>query len=145
MIREAVQDDFEVILDMCERFWQHTRYPESFNREHTRNMVQLAYDHGLLAVIDQCGIVGFIAGVKAPLLASTDALNGTELAWWVEPEYRKGGSGIKLMRFIEKLARKQGVKYWNMISMQSSSPGTANKIYERLGYIHSETSYTKVL
>lgn len=145
MIREATTEDFDDILSMCDSFWQETMYSEDFDREHTKTMVQMAYDHGLLAVIDDGGVIGFVAGIRSYLMGSREAITGTELAWWVNPEHRKGRCGINLMLFIEDLARKQGVKYWNMISMESSAPEVANKIYQRLGYSRSETSYTKVL
>ena len=144
-IRIAEMDDLETILDMCDRFWQETMYTEKFDRDHAALMVAMAFDHQLLAVIDIDGPVGFVAGIKSHLLGSTDALTGTELAWWVNPDHRKGRHGINLMLFIEDLAREQGIKYWNMVSMESSSPEVANKIYQHLGYNKSETSYTKVL
>lgn len=146
MIRQATIEDFDIILDMAKKFWQSTIYEEEFDRDHTKKVVGLAFDHGLIAVIEQKeGVVGFVGGVKSPLLANPNVMMGTELAWWVEPEYRKGGEGIKLMKFIEKLAKEQGVKYWVMVAMESSDPETAAKIYERLGYEKTESSYVRVL
>ncbi len=145
MIRVATKEDISTILDLCEEFWKHTLYEEKFDRDHTELMVNMAFEHGLLVVLDIDGVIGFIAGIKSFLMASKEALTGTELAWWVNPEYRKGRKGIDLMLFIERLAKDQGIKYWNMISMESSHPEVANKIYEHLGYSKSETSYTKVL
>ncbi len=145
MIRIAAKDDIPSILALCEDFWKHTLYKEEFDSDHTEIMVNMALDHGLLAVLEIDGIAGFVAGIKSYLMASKQALTGTELAWWVNPEHRRGRKGINLMLFIEDLAKKQGIKYWNMISMESSSPDTANRIYQRLGYSKTETSYTKVL
>lgn len=145
MIRIAYIGDFDRILDLCGEFWNHTMYSEPFSREHTLSMVEMAFEHGLLAVLDVDGVVGFIAGIKSPLLASDHAFMGTELAWWVDEKHRKGSNGIKLMKFMEGLAKEQGIKYWNMVSMQSSMPDKVNKIYERMGYTHSETAYSKVI
>ena len=145
MIRVAKKEDIPAILLLCEEFWKHTLYDEEFDCDHTQVMVNMALEHGLLEVLDLDGIVGFVAGIKSYLMASTEALTGTELAWWVNPAHRKGRKGIDLMLFIEDLARAQGVKYWNMVSMESSDPEIANKIYERLGYKKTETSFTKVL
>ena len=145
MIREATEEDFPRILDMCESFWKETQFNVPFDRVHTELMVDMALDHGLLAVLDVDGVVGFIAGIKGPLLANPDYLAGTELAWWVDPEHRKSKKGVDLMVFIEELARKQNIKYWNMVSMESSNPEVANKIYDRLGYHKSETSWTREL
>jgi GNAT superfamily N-acetyltransferase len=130
---------------MCGRFWEHTLFDEPFDSEHTRTMVEMALEHGLLAVVDLDGLVGFVAGVKSFLIGSKEAMYGTELAWWIEPEHRKGRLGIDLMLTIEEMAKSEGIKYWTMASMESSNPEVSNKIYSRLGYKKSETYWTKVL
>ena len=145
MIREATLTDVEKILDLSAEFWATTQFTEAYDRDHTRLMVNVCLDQGLLAVLVVDGdIVGFIAGIKSFLLASQQALMATELAWWVDPEHRKGSSGLKLLKFMEKLAQKQGIKYWSMVSMECSSPETAEKIYLSMGYKKSETNYMKV-
>jgi GNAT superfamily N-acetyltransferase len=145
MIRTATEQDFDQILDMSARFWLETQFSEPFERDHTVNMVQMAYDHGLLAVVEIDGLcVGFCAGVKSFILGSTKALCATELAWWLNPEHRSGKNGVALLLFMEQLVKEQGIKYWTMISMQSSMPEVVGRMYEKLGYVHSETCYTKV-
>lgn len=129
---------------MSAEFWKSTQFSEPFEPDHTEIMVRLAFDHGLLAVVDSGGVVGFCAGVKSFLLGSTQAMTATELAWWIDPEHRKGKNGIALLHFMEELVKEQKIKYWNMISMQSSMPEIVGNMYERMGYVHSETSYTKV-
>lgn len=145
MIRAAEPEDFNEILDMSARFWLETQFSEPFERDHTVNMVQLAYDHGLLAVVEiDSKCVGFCAGVKSPILGSSKALGATEVGWYVYPEHRKGKNGIALLLFMEGLVKEQGIKYWTMVSMQSSMPEEVGRMYERMGYFHSETCYTKV-
>lgn len=129
---------------MSAEFWKSTGYSEDFEPEHTLNMVKMAFDHELLAVVDIGGVVGFCAAIKSYTLGSTQALTAVELAWWLNPEHRKGKSGIALLLFMEELVKEQKIKYWTMVSMQSSMPEVVGKMYERMGYVHSETSYTKV-
>jgi GNAT superfamily N-acetyltransferase len=129
---------------MSAEFWKETGYAEDFEPDHTILMVRMAFDHGLLAVVDVGGVVGFCAAVKAFTMGSTKALCATELAWWLNPEHRKGKNGIALLLFMEELVKEQRIKYWTMVSMQSSMPEVVGKMYERMGYVHSETSYTKV-
>jgi len=145
LIREAEIQDFEAILDMCETFWKHTQFDEPFERDHTRKMVQMSYDHGLLLVADNDGIEGFIAAVAAPLLGSSSAIAATELAWWVNPEKRGNMSGVKLLTSLERLCIKRNVKYLNLAYMQSSMPEQVRSMYERMGYKLQETLYTKVI
>lgn len=145
MIRCATEEDFAEILDMSALFWLDTQFSEPFERDHTVNMVQMAFDHGLLAVLEiDSRCVGFCAGVKSPILGNSKAWCATELAWYVYPEHRKGKNGIALLQFMEGLVKEQGIKYWTMISMQSSMPEEVGRMYERMGYVHSETCYTKV-
>ncbi len=145
MIRAATPYDFTEILEMSGRFWLETQFSEPFEADHTLNMVEMAYDHGLLAVVEIDGkCVGFCAGVKSPILGSSKAWCATELAWYVYPEHRKGKNGIALLLFMEGLVKEQGIKYWTMVSMQSSMPEEVGRMYEKMGYVHSETCYTKV-
>ena len=145
MIREATPDDFDAILDMSAKFWLKTQFSEPFEADHTLNMVKMAYDHGLLAVVENEGVcVGFCAAVKSFILGSTKAVGATELAWWLNPECRGGKNGVALLLFMEKLVKEQGIKYWTMVSMESSMPEQVGRMYEKLGYVRSETCYTKV-
>lgn len=145
MIRAATERDFEQILEMSAKFWIETQFTEPFEPDHTLKMVEMAYDHGLLAVVDIDGLcVGFCAGVKSFILGSTKAMCATELAWWLNPEYRGGKNGVALLQFMEGLVKEQGIKYWTMVSMESSMPEQVGRMYEKLGYVRSETCYTKV-
>jgi len=145
MIRTATEQDFEQILDMSARFWLETQFDEPFERDHTLNMVNMAFDHGLLAVVEIEGrCVGFCAAIKSFILGSTKAMCATELAWFVYPEHRGGKNGVALLQFMEGLVKEQGIKYWTMITMVSSMPEQVGRMYEKLGYVRSETCYTKV-
>lgn len=142
MIRDALPEDFDRILDLCGEFWKHTLYTEPFDRDHTLNMVNMAYDHDLLLVAGDCA--GFMAAVKAPLLGSSVGMQAIEVAWYVDPDARNGRYGIGLIKRMEDKVKEQGIKYWNMISMESSMPEKINSMYEKMSYNRSETTFTKV-
>jgi GNAT superfamily N-acetyltransferase len=145
MIRLATEQDFESILEMSAKFWLSTQFDEPFEPGHTKHYVQMAFDHDLLAVVEIDGEnVGFCAAIKSFILGSTKAVGATELAWYIYPEHRAGKNGIALLLFMEGLVKEQGIKYFTMVSMQSSMPEQVNRMYERMGYQHSETCYTKV-
>lgn len=146
MVRDGNTNDLPAVVEMAREFWKHTRYDEDFDPDYVEFMAATALDHGLLAVLEISGIAeGFVAGLKCPLLGNASVLGGTEIAWWVNPAARKGHNGIALMKHIEAMAKAQGVKYWNMIVMESCQPEVGAAIYESLGYEKSETSYTRVL
>ena len=146
MIRAGTEADYDAIIAMSEEFWQYTIYDEKFCPDTVRGMTALCDEQGLLSVLQVAGqVVGFACGVKGPLLANSEVLSGTEIAWWVDPAHRSGRNGIALLKHIEGLAKKAGIKYWNMAYMQSSMPDTIEAIYERMGYKRTEIIYTRVL
>jgi len=146
MIRSGVRGDIPQILAMGSNFWQQTIYDEPFCNDTVIQMAEYCIHNQMMAVLEIDGkVVGFACGVLGPLLCNQEVKTGTELAWWVEPEYRGGSGSIRLLMYIEKLAKEAGVKYWNMVFMESSMPETIKHIYERLGYKINEVVYSKVL
>lgn len=146
MIRAGESKDIPVIIRMAEDFWQHTIYDEDYEPEMVDGMTQMCIDQGLMAVVEiDEQVVGFACGVKGPLLANSQVLCGTEVAWWVDPEHRGGRNGVTLLKFLENMAKSQGVKYWTMIFMESSMPETVKGMYSKMGYVKNEESHTKVL
>ena len=130
---------------MAERFWQLTRFPEvEFDEAHVLEMIELSHEQDLLIVLEVYGTVaGFVAGAQLPLLASRSVTQVTELAYWIEPNYR--GWGAQLLASFQYAARNAGAKYLNMIAMESCTPEKAQRIYRRAGFTLAETVYTKPL
>lgn len=146
MVRDGTVEDLAQVVLMAREFWKMTQYDEPFDSDHVFDVTISALNQGLLAILEVDGrIEGFTAGVKGPLLGNASVLSGTEIAWWVNPEARKGRNGLRLKTHIEAMAKAQGVKYWNMIAMESCSPEVAAKIYLSSGYQKSETSFTRIL
>jgi N-acetylglutamate synthase-like GNAT family acetyltransferase len=146
MIRSGTTEDIPEIVEMAREFWKETIYKETFDPETVEAMSQLCIDQGLMCVVDIGGkLEGFACGVKGALLANSEVLSGTEVAWWVNPDHRQGKNGIGLLMALEKQAKEQGIKYWNMAYMQSSMPEKIEGIYKRLGYERAEVIYAKVI
>lgn len=146
MVRDGTAEDLPAVVEMAREFWKHTMYDEPYDQDHVHMMASMALDHGLLAILEVDGKVeGFTAGVRGPLLGCASVQTGTEIAWWVNPESRKGRNGLALMKHIEDQAKAQGVKYWTMIVMESCQPEVGEAIYRRMGYQKSETSFTRIL
>lgn len=62
--------------------------------------------------------------------------------FYIKREERKGGAGIKMLKFLEKELRALGVKEWlsgYRVNLDIS------KIYERLGFEKTEVLYRKIL
>ena len=146
MIRDAVEQDLDELLELAEEFWKHTIYDEELEHDRVLQMFQVSFDHNLFLVLELEGKVrGFMTAIKAPLLASTKTTMAVETAFYIDPDYRGNKIGVDLIIQMEQKVKQQGIKYWNMVSMESSSPEVANKLYLKLGYTKSETSFTKVI
>ena len=146
MIRDCETKDIPDLIEMSREFWQHTLYKdEEFQDDAVEGMIKKTMEDELCLVLEIDGEVqGFVCGVKGFLMANFDVSVGTELAWWVNEEYRKGSDGLKLLKAIEQRAKKIGIKYWNMAYMNTSMPDSVKKIYESMGYKENESLYTKV-
>ena len=135
------------VLRMGERFYRSSHYSgwADFCRESSSKLVQMVIDTGVLMIAEQDGQdVGMVGLVVAPFMFNNDKLGAYEVFWWVEPEARGGMTAWRLLRSIEQVCAEMGVTSIQMVVL-SDSPERAAKMYERAGYVHSETSFTKIL
>jgi GNAT superfamily N-acetyltransferase len=88
-------------------------------------------------------LVGFVLGAACPSIFNKHILAGVELAWWVEPEFRNGILGIKLLKAIENSAKEQGIKSWSMICLEAQEPEKVESMYLRLGYEKTERTFVR--
>lgn len=142
-IRLATEEDFDQIISMCSEFWGQSGMEVEFQPEQARAMLYVSLDHGLLAV--ENNLNGFISAIKGPCIGNADYIMATELAWWINPNYRGKMLGVQLLKYLEKLCISQGVHRLNMLFMETSMPDRIKKLYERFGYKLQETTYYKVL
>ena len=86
---------------------------------------------------------GFLVAMAAPSFLHPGKLQASELAWYVEPEFRGTSTAIKLMKMYEAEALERGCTEIGMVCLESINPETTGKIYEKLGYNKHETHYIK--
>jgi GNAT superfamily N-acetyltransferase len=91
--------------------------------------------------IDPGGLVGMIALFCAPHPITGEPY-ADELCWWVEPAYRRGNLGLKLLRCAERWATTKGATMLKMVAPEGTDIG---RFYERVGYRAVETAYQKRL
>lgn len=147
-VRPANEDDFLEMAEHGQEWWIQTEFAASvpYNAESVVSTLRvLAEQKMLLVATDYLDIIGFVGGMVAPMYMNLDYKMGTELFWWVHPNYRKSGVGQALLEGIEKAAKAAGCKFWTMIAMQCMAPERAGAIYEKAGYRWVERSYAKEL
>ena len=144
MIREATQDDIEILLILGKKFFDATEYSRftSYSVEATKATVKhlIGDDNGILLVLDDDGVKGMIGALIYPFYMSGD-LTGQELFWWCEEK----GKGLDLLWALEDKAKDIGVKTFTMLSLDQLTPERLDKIYTSRGYVRSEHTYLREL
>ncbi|KRA74267.1 hypothetical protein ASD78_12300 [Lysobacter sp. Root667] len=147
-IRNATTADIPAIVAMSERFYATTTYRTfaAFCPETVAELAHTLIDRGivLLAENDAGEVIGMVGLFVAPFMFNRDRCAAYEVMWWVNPDAQGAGAGKALLAAVEPACRAAGCHAAQMVHL-STSPPQAAALYERLGYAHSETSYTKVL
>jgi len=84
---------------------------------------------------------GMVAMSLSPL-GFTDHLVSTEIAWWVEPDYRTSRMSLDLFKAAEYWSQKVGASFIQFVSL-STSEGSVDKFYTRMGYTMTEKAFLK--
>ena len=139
MLKIATIDDLSLVLDLSMKFANAIPYKDYIDEEVVKaTLTDILTGDKDRKICLLYGEVGFITGVAAPFMFGTDLL-ATELAWWVEPEYRSKKVGLELLEAFEFWARKIGCK---LISMACLDEKVA-ALYESKGYTLYERAYLK--
>jgi GNAT superfamily N-acetyltransferase len=151
-IRGAGLPDIEVLVKYGREFWKHTRYWQidfvPYSEEHVRELINallLQQGMGYIVVVedDEGEVKGFGLVVQTPLIWNRDYKVAGELAFYLDEEVRGSGAGVKLLKTLERIAKHRGIHYMAMISMDHSMD--VGPLYEKMGYVRTETTYTKRL
>jgi len=89
---------------------------------------------------DDGKLVGLTCFFIQPYLYSHRYLIATEDLFYIDPEYRKGWAGIRMLKEAEKVLKSRGVGIINVVckAHQDKTP-----LYERLGYGYTEKHFSK--
>ena len=87
-------------------------------------------------------LIGYIAYFVKPHLHYLTCKTAVEDLYFIEPEYRKGMTGIKLFKKAEEVLKAKGVQ---RIIMSCKTNLDHTKIFERLGYRFFEKHFDKFL
>lgn len=143
MIRLATYEDLPVLGRMGKEFFNasgHGSHTEYVYEDMENTFKQLIDTDGILTD----GEHGMIGILVFPIYYNKDFLFAQELFWWVDEVKRGGGLAVRLMKAAENMAKDRGAKAMTMISVNHLG-NTADKIYEKMGYTKSETSFMRVL
>jgi GNAT superfamily N-acetyltransferase len=146
MIRPARDNDFNRLVTMGQRFVAESIYGRLFPTLATSSipvqmMVELCEEQGAIFVAEVdgrvVGMIGLVLVIDHPL---TGGKVVEELAWFVEPEHRKGRVGPLLLGAAEAWTTTNGANVLKMVAPWGSDVG---RFLERRGYTAVETAYMK--
>lgn len=145
MIRHAARKDIPRLVEMGLRFVDESSYRGRLEANAVQMMRLMDWliddDDGLLLVSEREGkIVGMLGAFIYTQPISGERIAG-EAFWWMEPEHRKGGDGLKLARTLEDWGRSRGAERATLIAPTED----VGRVCAGLGYGRLETHYQKDL
>lgn len=146
-VRPATLADVPAIVVMSEKFYATTSYCQwaGFNADTVESLASNLVENHLMLVAEDAGrVVGMVGLFVAPFMFNSEVAAAYEVVWWVDPDAQGNGAGKALLAAIEPACRTRDCKAIQMVHLASSPPQAA-AIYERMGYAHTESSYTKVV
>lgn len=143
-IREATQEDlFELLMLAYEFSKEGPDHLKPFEKDLVEERLTNAIDNEdyVVLVLDVNGsLEGGLVGVcVAPWMMSEKF--AVELAWFVRKSARDGRGAIKMVKAYEAWAKSKGITKVFMSDLTKLQG--LEKLYNRLGYSLSETSYIK--
>ena len=144
-IRLAEKKDIPAILEMCDRFFKTTSYP-NFHYDKVYDTIERLVsgqpNHDHLALVYGDWADGMILAVASELPFSKLRV-ATELAWWVNPEARKTGAGQELLEAYEYWAYRTNCKYCHMAHLNDENSERLDKLFKSRDYKTYEVAYLK--
>ena len=91
---------------------------------------------------DDAALIGYAIFIVQPHLHYKTCKTAFEDLYYLKKEHRLGRTGIRLFQFAEQALREDGV---NRIIMHTKVHLDNSRLFEYLGYKHTDKLYTKIL
>jgi GNAT superfamily N-acetyltransferase len=149
LIRRATAADAAQIAEFGRGFFAESHFARlgiEYDPQSVRDTIERVVDGAGVALIaeDNGQWVGIAAAVAFPLYMNAAQMTAQELFWWVHPAHRGKPAGIRLLSAMEEWAHEAGCRTFSMIALAAlESP--AERIYERRGYVRTESTWFKEL
>lgn len=126
-IRKATKKDFKEIADILREESSKKPYNEKYSLKTALKEVEKSSKNELYLAKNNKEIMGFIASEITPDDKRKAYIN--EL--WLKPIYKRKGIGMSLVKFIENIYEKKGVKTIRLVSKRNSK---AFEFYKKIKY-----------
>lgn len=145
MIRFAEAKDLQDCLRMARRFHEASPYSDlPFDEEKCKKLFRKYLEGNraelLILLAEDRDVFGMIIGLRGELPFSSSVVS-TELAWWVDPEYRRSRDSLMLFKAYQEWSRRVGAEITQVAMLDDVTD--LSKFYEKQGYTPAEKSYIR--
>lgn len=143
-IRDATAGDTPRLVDMAQHFLLSTPYGQMFtpSRAQLEAFVEAIRTLGVIIVAERLERLEGMIGLAVMPHPIDGTLYAEEIAWWVEPTYRGGSVGPRLLKTAEAWAGRKNARGIRMVAPTGSTVGG---FLTHRGYRAVETAYYKGL
>jgi len=146
---EKFSDIAEEILPLFVQHWREVganqdRVPLRVNVRQLMQYEQMGL-LGIVAARHDGKLVGYVVILMGPHLHHADSVWAQFDGFWLDPAYRKGVSGYRMLRGAVAAVRKKGANVVIAPVKQSFENGRVNRLFERMGFTATDVVFTKVL
>ena len=148
MVREANKFDIDAIIEMLKHYRMVApidalKYADDEN--YIRQMMtEIIAGMGFILLAEKDGLpVGMLIAAMIPNIWNPKAKQCSEVAYWVEPEYRGGTAGYRLLAaYVEKCDewKRQGKISFFTITKMNNSPDLK---YNKFGFAPLENTWVR--
>lgn len=143
IIRKATKDDLLGILVIAKEFSAEAPKTHKWNLNKTTNFLLGALDNSNMEIF-VCEKDEQIAGAIVCLITEmymSNIIVASDLAWFVSKEIRGTKAALRLLKTFEDWGRSKGADYLGMADIEGLN--NLSKLYTKLGYSVTETTYLK--
>jgi GNAT superfamily N-acetyltransferase len=145
MITQLTVEQVPLAVEFGPLFWAEGKLPGSFVPAKFVGTWKRATANGSGGILGQWSegkLVGILGFFMWPDINDGE-LVATEAFWYVKEGHR--GNGVRLLLDYEKLARERGCKRIGMVHLSALKADKLSALYERMGYVPTETHFFKEL
>ena len=140
-------DQIPQLVPMAREFYAEFDLPGGVVPQVFRANWKMWMENGFGVVIgafDGDEMVGASGGLVVNA-ANDGVLEANEMFWYLDPAYREGGHGVKMLQAWEQACREAGAKRISMIRLWGGEGARIGKMLESMGYKPTEVHMYKIL
>lgn len=144
-VRPLLSTELDLLKPIGDTFTAEASHPGGFNSEHFSNTWSWGMQNGIMSVFiaeKDCRVIGALGAAFLP-----DAFSGQSIAvenfWFVFPEFRDTGIGLRLLERFEEEAKARNCRRVAMVHLANLYPESLRKLYVSRGFKLGEETFWK--